>query len=248
MKRSLNELYRLCQKACEGAGAPDGLDVEAAHGSVWLAARGAPVLETLCTDQELTATRTSACVLDGVRIDRRNLDASAKAGALIAPSLVGFLVARAAHDGSLGTLAVTTLSAPLYLLPSAAYFADAGWRMRFSLTIPGNGSYELRADPSGARVLGPPRATLTKLARPIHCDLQAVCTRSDSDLSPGEGPLAVLLASDSIAQSEAGAPANGVDVPSDLWKRLAQYAARVLVPATEVSRQRGAGSGSTDSE
>ena len=39
MKRSLNEVDRICRKAAEGAGAPPGLDSDAARGAAFLLAR-----------------------------------------------------------------------------------------------------------------------------------------------------------------------------------------------------------------
>ncbi|MDX1575443.1 MAG: DUF3726 domain-containing protein, partial [Kiloniellales bacterium] len=86
MKRSLNEVERICQKAAEGAGAPAGLDTDAAKNAAWLLARGLPALADLAADLTRFADLAAAC-----RFTREDfggdqmIDAAGKAGAVAAP-------------------------------------------------------------------------------------------------------------------------------------------------------------------
>ena len=66
MIRSLNEVERICQKAAEGAGAPAGLDTDAAHGAAWLLARDLPSLSDLAEDLTRFADLAAACRFERV--------------------------------------------------------------------------------------------------------------------------------------------------------------------------------------
>lgn len=248
MRRTLNELYRICQKACEGAGAPDGLDIEAAHGAVWLTARGFPVLDPLLGDLSRSMAQADPYSFEESEIAAGPLDATYKAGALIAPALVGLLVARAQDGGSKEPLQVTCVSAPLYLLPAAADYVPRGWCFRLTLNTVHGMQFVLRARSEGIDVLGMPGTKLTTLLDNEYFDLHAACTQSGGDIPKDESPLEVLVSADTLSRRAGLALADGLYVDSDLWTRLSALAARVLVPATEASRQRGAGSDSSDSE
>lgn len=245
MRKTLNEVYRLSQKATEGAGAPAGLDLEAAQNTVWLLARGLPALTGLTAALEMDPIQ--ACRFDDDALARERLDATGKAGALIAPTLVDLLVARA--DGGQAWLAVTALSAPLYLLPAAARYVGDGCCFRFELNSSRGVGFVLTVDQDGASILGSVGADISGLTDDTGFDLVASYAPGTDNAWPAPAPhFTVLASSDTLAKAEARSLAEGVEIESGLWQRLQTFAARVLVPASEASRQRGAGAAASDNE
>ncbi len=247
MRRTLNEVHRICQKAAEGAGAPAGVDVDAAEGAVWLAAHGLDALAGLTAVLEGLADGSARCGFgdEAAAAGRDTLDVVDKAGALVAPGLVDLLVARAAADGRAGRLRATGLSVPLFLLPAAARYAEDGWHFRFVLSGPDGGCFVLDVLPErGATIMGPAgvESAAAVLSETGGFGLEAVCARSTDDLpDAGEEGLAVWAGPGALAAAVAHSLAEGLMVTPELWARLQALAAEVLVPATEESRLRGAG-------
>jgi hypothetical protein len=247
VRRTLNEVHRICQKAAEGAGAPAGVDVDAAEGAVWLAAHGLHALAGLTTELEGLAGGTADCGFgtnagaDGLGI----LDAADKAGSLVAPGLVDLLVARVVGHGRAGRLQATGLSVPLFLLPPAARYAEDGWHFWFVLTGPDGGRFALEVSPGqGATIMGPAgvESAAAMLGDTGGFNLEAACARSADDLpETGEEGLAVLADPGALEAAAARSLAEGLMVAPELWARLQALAAEVLVAATEESRRRGAG-------
>jgi hypothetical protein len=246
MRRTVNEVYRLCQKSTEGAGAPAGLDVETARSATWLSARGLPALDDLADELGLLADKR-VCCFEHLPSDDR-MDASQKAGTLIAPLLVERLVG--ALDGGSSSLEVGGLSSPLYLLPVAAAYARDG--LCFDLVLHASGGERFRivvSDESDLRVEAPTRAGLDVLSGGARVDVVARCTRDGDAVGqhhPREGAR-VLLDAEDVMRAQRESLTRGIEVEDGTWHRLAAYAATVLVPATDASR-RGAGALGSDNE
>jgi hypothetical protein len=113
MKRSLNEVQRICQKATEGAGAPAGLDTDAARGAAWLLAHDLPALANLAADLTRFDDLSESCRFAREHLGDQDqaIDASEKTGAVIAPMLIDLLIARAARDGGPGRRSVVRIAA-----------------------------------------------------------------------------------------------------------------------------------------
>lgn len=248
MKRSLNEVERICQKAAEGAGAPAGLDTEAANGAAWLVARGLPALAELAEDLTRFPNLAAACRFERGGLGAGTLDAVDKAGAVVAPLLVDLLVARAAADGGPGALRVDGLSAPLFLLPPAARYGEDGWQVRLSLAA-GSARAELRAAGEGTVVLGSAADIAELFETGRRWTLEAACARAPERLESGEEPrLTVLRDAERLAAAAARSLAEGVSPDPAAWDRLSVLATKVLVPASEQSRLMGAGARASDNE
>ena len=237
MRVTLNEIYRLCQKAAEGAGAPAGLDSETAQATAWLLAHGFPVLQSLAATLENLDEQ--ACRFDGAALNSSVLDASNKAGPLIAPGLVDLLMARASQG-----LLIRNLESPLYLLPNALRYAPEG-RLSIELRLADEARFVLEASPVGTTIYGSAESTmLTSSAR-----FTAVCSAVNqpaADLTDLTG-LAVCVDQATLDRAEAHSLANGLRVDPDVWRRLQTLAQKVLVPASESSR-RGAGAVASDND
>ncbi len=258
MKRSLNEVERICQKAAEGAGAPAGLDTDAAHGAAWLLAHDLPALSELAEDLTRFADQATACRFERGGFGDRDqvVDAGDKAGAVIAPMLVDLLAGRTALDGEPGRLRVEGLTAPLFLLPPAVGYGaqgydDRGWGFSLSLAAGTERRFTLRVDAGGqAEILGTGRADIAALfeARETWV-LNAVCARAPDHLdNPNRPEFSLVLDAERLAAAAARRLADGVSPDPESWARLQALAAKVLVPATEQSHLMGAGALASDNE
>ncbi len=253
MIRSLNEVERICQKAAEGAGAPAGLDGDAAHGAAWLLAHDLPALPDLAEDLTRFPDLATACRFERGGFGDRDqvVRAGDKAGAVIAPMLVDLLVARAALDGEPGRLRVSSLTAPLFLLPPAVGYGAEGWRFRLSLAAGTERRFTLRVAAGGqAGILGTGGADIAALfAAREAWDLEAVCARAPDHLDDQcQTELTVVLAAERLAAAAARSLADGVSPDPESWARLQALAAKVLVPATAQSHLLGAGALASDNE
>ena len=252
---SLNEVQRICQKAAEGAGAPAGLDGDAAHGAAWLLARDLPALSDLTEDLTRFPDLAAACRFERSAIgDAEALEAADKAGAAIAPMLIDLLVARAALDGEPGRLRVSSLTAPLFLLPPAVGYAaqgieGEGWGFRLSLAVDEERRFAIRVAAEGRiDILGPADLDLADLFEAKEAwSLDAVCSPDLLD-TESQTEITVLLEADRLAAAAARSLAEGVSPDPEAWDRLQALAAKVLVPATEQSHLMGAGALASDNE
>ena len=254
MRRTLNEVYRMCQKAAEGAGAPAGLDMDAAESAAWLAARGLDPLAGFAAHLEAMSGRQNPSVPAVGDGDPQDLDASGKAGTLVASALVDLLAARAMAGGGTGRLRVTGLSAPLFLLPRAARYAEDGWVFRLTLADTAGRHFVLTAAPeAGVAITGPAgveagvESVAAALSGPAPFDLEAVCARTAAPQADQAGT-SILAEAASLEAAAARSLSEGVAVEPGPWGRLQAFMAKVLVPATAESRRRGAGARLSDNE
>ena len=246
MRRTLFEVWRLCQKAAEGAGAPAGLDIEAAEGALWLLARDLDVLDGYTRAVEALDVAAGACGF--VRApDGAMLDAAGHPGALVAPALVDLLIARGGAP-----LTIADLSAPLFLLPAAARYAEDGWHLRFVLQGTGGARFDLVASTeTGPAIHGSVGgATIaTALAAPAEFAVEANATPPDgAPATEDEDTLPCLVNASTLAAAAAVSVAKGIVIEATPWARLQAFADRTLVPATDESRRRGAGAEVDDNE
>jgi len=250
MKRSLNEVQRICQKAAEGVGAPAGLDVEAAHGAAWLLAHDLPALADLAADLTRFDDLSESCrfAREDLGDQDQAIDASEKTGAVIAPMLIDLLIARAARDGGPGRLRVDGLTAPLFLLPPAVGYAEEGWDLHLSLSASDERRSVVRiAAGDVAEILGSGGDAAALFETEHEWSLDAVCAHEFPE-GQGRTDLTVLLDRDQLADAAARSLAEGVSPNPEPWERLKVLAAKVLVPATQRSHLMGAGALGSDNE
>jgi hypothetical protein len=250
MRRALNEIYSMCQKAAEGAGAPAGLDSDAAHGVVWLLGHGLTALGGLLDTLEQIPQQPHRCRFDTwLPASADTLDADGKAGALIAPGLIDLLVAASGRQA--GRLTLLNLSMPLYLLPRAAHYARDGLSFHFAVLDPGGNRFVLEVLPEGEVTLWGSAGNRGErlLTADTRFAVAAVCAQSLAALpAAGTGGLDVMMDKTSLAAAYTTALADGIDIEPALWQRLQSLAARVLVPASAQSRLRGAGAQISDQD
>ena len=236
MRASQFEIYRLVQRAMEALGAGYGVDRDAARTIAWLEARGLPGLAAFARDLPAlerglpspTLTRQSSGT---IRVDGGEGSAIAFAGAAM-----DLLAAAANVNGS--ARLICRCSSPLFLIPAAleiarGRFMAVGWQTAggdVSALLAGDGAISLHA-------AGAPEAAL--LAPSVG---EAVVEMAAMPLQTPPG-LDLALDARALAERHVRSLNEGVEVPDALWKRLDAEAARVQVPASSTSRERGAGGG-----
>lgn len=238
---SQNEIYRLCQRALEGLGAPPGIDREGAEAVAWLEARGLPGLAPLARDLE--RLDGDFAPLPAPTGARRSIDLAGRSALACGGLLVDLVQALAEKSpGGRAGLRIGRCRAPLFLLPYAARRGDLGWSFRLGWR---DGDRAVRCEVGrGAepdlRIAGASAGAWAPGGEPVRVAL-ACARRRNAAPAPLRGP--VRLGGEALAARLRACLAAGIAVDPAAWARLANAAARVLVEATPESRARGAGGG-----
>lgn len=245
MRVSQNEIYRLCQRALEGLGAPMGVDRDGALAVAWLEARGLRGLDLLARDMarlDGDFGPPGAMTLDGpqTQIDAAGQSAIAMCGAVVD---VAAAAAEAAAEGR-ATVRLLRCRSPLFLLPLAARHSERGTRFRLAWHADDRDVACLVAAPVLVSIHAAPGIRLEGLLadnKPVEVEI--LCTHR-VPLPPAEPRLPPpALDIEALARRLARALTHSVEVTPETWERIAEVAARVQVPASEESRARGAGGG-----
>jgi hypothetical protein len=241
MQVSQFEIYRLCQRALEGLGAPYGIDRDGATAAVWLEARGLPGLALLVGDLERLEKPNALAGMTPQMSDAGSaeLEAGGRPAIVFAGAAVDFLMLLALRSaGGCGRLAIEHCRSPLFLLPAAVAAASAEASLRLAW-----GDVAVDVGPDGLSIkLASGRSWLMALGEAGPVTVRLAYHRSMAPPAPGSG------SKDESIQAELNLAYDrslqeGVSVDDGFWQRLSAIAARVQVPASEVSRIRGAGGG-----
>jgi hypothetical protein len=235
MRVSQFEIYRLIQRSMEALGAGYGVDRDAARFVSWLEARGLPGL--VMFEQQLARLEAGLPVPRIEHQSEAEIDVVLDGAAIAcAGALLDLAAGRARQSGAV-QLRLRGCRAPLYLIPAAAE-AD----IPLSLTWP-------TALGEVGAVMAQGNVTLfSRQGVKIDAALLAEATgdvllRAIGKTVPRRTGLGVALTADMLRQRLDGSFSAGVAVDPALWQRIDRVAGRVQVPATTVSRERGAGGG-----
>lgn len=226
MHMSLNETGSLALKAALGAGATHGASEDAAVSVCWLAARGfdgtgllAAALGRVDAGEDSYGEATCR---DGDWAWQADKGARAISAALVGAGATDLVTGKA-------TVHMEACACPGLLLAHAANrAAQTGGGLLLTAGDDAAGPLRLIACPDG-RIDGDV-AALVAVRVPV-----AVSIRSWRD----EPAAALHLSADM---------ASGLELETSIVERLAAFAKRTYVPATEDSRLRGAGAGLTDND
>jgi len=242
MRVSQNEIYRLCQRTLEGLGAPAGIDRDGAWSVAWLAARGLPGLLLLARDLERldgSIGPLKVAPLGG----RPAIDLAGQSALAAAGLILDYMRAVAAAATNRRTaLLVARCRAPLFLLPMAVRASEPRGRFRFAWSSADGGTLSISVAAgmaAGTGIDGP--AVLTD-DRPVDVEIIHVADSTDPPES-ADSPVTGAIDEAAMTARLAETLALGIAVDPEIWARIGAVAARVLVPATAVSRERGAGGG-----
>jgi hypothetical protein len=242
MRVSQFEIYRICQRALEGLGAPYGIDRDGAQAAVWLEARGLPGLALLAGDLAHLAIPDAFAGLTPP-ISATGNAALLEAGGRPAVAFLGgavdyaMLLALRSPEGR-GQLAIQDCRSPLFLLPAAVAAASEGARLHLAWS-----GALLGIDPGRLSIhLAPGRDVISILGETGPFAVRLEYAPAGTAFEPAAG-LQRVLGENDLAIAFDRALDQGVAVDDGIWQRLSMVAARVQVPASEVSRRKGAGGG-----
>jgi hypothetical protein len=233
MQVSQFETHRLIQRAVEALGASFGVDRDAARSVAWLQARGLPALELF--DRELATLESGlpAARLQGQSGSETIIDIAGSAIAC-AGAVADIAVAKFRQLGS-ARIRLRGCTSPLFLIPALADAASPSASLKW---VVDEDEVSVTAGGGEATIFFPGDVSLNEaLAIPRGDTLISVPA-----LAPPPGLIAVCTPL-KMAERLNAVLSWGNDVDPALWRRIEAVAARVQVPASETSRERGAGGG-----
>ncbi len=236
---TLNEVQRTCQKAMSSAGAPAGVDDDAAMAAAWLEGRGLPALSAVAAALDRWAGDASAMALAELppAAGTRRFDAGGRSALFVGGGLLDLAVALAAETTAGSSVEVAGVTDPEFFVPPAVVCARRDRTLRLSWRGPDGAprAGALVGPDSGAVLLGDWRNAAP--GGPVQVSIQ--CAQAGGGQAPGALPATLGQADLDARLSEALAA--GLSVDDRVWARLSAYAARRLVPSSSESRARGAG-------
>lgn len=237
MRVSQNEVYRVAQRALEALGAPHGVDTDGAGAVAWLEARGLPGVALLAMALGRLAGAFEPLTPPYRAEQEAVVDLAGRPAIAWAGSLVDGLDVLA---GAGGRLRLKACRWPLFLLPAAG--RGRGLRLRWPV---GTGTVACSADPAGGcRIVGEGLAGSLDAALRDDGPADVVLVTSTSTVRAAErSEVAQVLDAAALDERLGRTLAEGIEVEAAAWAAASAMARRVLVPASEQSRLRGAGGG-----
>jgi len=244
MRVSQNEVYRLAQRALEGSGAPHGIDRDGAFAIAWLEARGLPGVAMLAAALDRMEGAFAPLPPPHRVGEAAILDLEGRPAVAWGAGVFDCFELLTSGPAAASLLHVRSCRWPLFLLPFAARRAESGrgTRLRWG---EGETAVFLTADPAaGCRIVcaGEGRDLAAAMTGDLLADvvLSGMMTAVRSPARPRSVQVVDTARLDAALQRGL---AEGIAADDALWARIAAVASRVLVPASEESRARGAGGG-----
>lgn len=237
MRASLFEVWKLTQRTLEGAKVPDGHDREGAFAIQWLSERGFGGFDMFgdAAPEQAGSWRLSIG-------DDGSLDAGGSPVMSLGADIIDFCAAQAMNspDG-VAEVTVRGVRGPAFLLPFAARrcLNTGACRLRwtggdgvgYEVTIAGVETVWIDGGPALCDTQDPVDVV-------IAFDAQGAALRAGDN-----APVGHLLNPEKLKARRDACLSEGIEIADDLWDRMQSAAKVVLVPATEQSREQGAGGG-----
>ena len=230
---SLAELRTAASRALQGAGAPPGTERDGARATVWLESRGLRGAAALV--RELPALAGGGgCrppVIAGRRLDLANRPALVWSSTAVELAML--------EPGA--AILVEGCGTPRALLPEAAAHTSWGW------------GFALRSGPSEARVEAGGIVLDQSFASLGEADVLLVAAAhgppsGDAGAGVAPSPERARIRGAELEARHAASLARGLRLTPGDWRAIREAAARILVPASDRSRSRGAGAEVDDNE
>lgn len=247
MKVSQNEVYRIAQRALEGAGAAYGIDRDGAHAVAWLDGRGLPGLAMLAAALDRMDGAFEPLPPPSREGANGVLDLAGRPAVAWAGAVMDCLTLLLAEDANAG-LALRQARWPLFLLPLAVQRVAGGHIVRLRWQA-GGAMLTCIANPvAGCRIVAEGEAVsgegglapffASALPADVTLDAPARVTRGTIRTEP-----AAVIDAAALEMALQRSLAEGIAVDDAVWSRVTAAANRVLVPDSPESRARGAGGG-----
>ena len=218
---SLSELRTAASRALHGAGAPAGTERDGARSAVWLESRGLRGAAALVAELGAVAEAGNRPPsFDGNRVDLAGGPVLTWGSTLIETAML-----------AAGTAIVLAgCRTPRVLLPEAVVQAAGhGW------------SFRLEAGGCEALVAAGETTLDRSFAELDAADVRLIAAEGPPATALPPAPPRDRLATPELESRHAASLARGLRLGMDDWRAIREAAARILVPATERSRSRGAG-------
>ena len=229
-----------------------GIDEDSGHAAAWLEAVGMPGLKTLADalDNSEPEGRPAGLALDPAGADSLTVRAGGRSCVFFAPSVVDLLIGLSSKTGGAPvSLTLKNAAHPLYLIPAAVRFCPAGARIHLAWRGD-DGDAEAEATRNLLKRLSSDTAAPHwHSPRPVG-EIAMTFQPAEADDLAGrsENGSSFVLTKSAAGDKLAMALRHGLNVDDEAYARVADYAARILVPETEASRESGAGAGLTDND
>lgn len=217
---SLSELRTAAGRALHGAGAPAGTERDGARSAVWLESRGLRGAVALVSEIGAVADAGNRPPsFAGNRVDLAGGPILTWGSTLIETAVL-----------AAGTeIVLADCRTPRVLLPEAVVQAGQGWSFRLKAR-----GYEALVA-AGETTLDRPFAELDT------ADVRLIAAPGPPTAALPPAPSRSRLATPELESRHAASLARGLRLGMDEWRAIREAAARILVPASERSRSRGAG-------
>ena len=217
---SLSELRTAASRALHGAGAPAGTERDGARSAVWLESRGLRGAVALVSELGAVAdARNRPPRFAGNRVELADGPVLTWGSTLIETAML-----------AAGTAFVLAgCRTPRVLLPEAVVQAGHGW------------SFRLEAEGCEALVTAGETTLDRSFAELDAGDVRLIAAEGSPTAALPPAPPRSRLATPELESRHAASLARGLRLGPDEWRAIREAAARILVPATERSRSRGAG-------
>lgn len=251
MRVSYNELQQVCAKVFAVLGFPAGVDTDAAYIIAWLQLHQFPGAETLASQlPELLGRDPVPPDVESHTTDSTTLHAREQSSLLIVSDAVDLAWALANDsDSGLGQVTVKSCLTPLFAIPIAGRRGSSGaWvHLRWSTN---GGEINVHVNHSGeACVYGD--STALNETEPRISELSVSCFREDPHTLIGKlnyESVNPILSTTDFDVRRRESLARGLAVDATAWSELSQLSKCSLVPATDASRERGAGAQISDND
>ena len=217
---SLSELRTAASRALHGAGAPAGTERDGARSAVWLESRGLRGAVALVSELGAMAEAGNRPPsFAGNRVDLAGGPVLTWGSTLIETAML-------AADAAIVLAGCRT---PRVLLPEAVVQAGHGW------------SFRLEAGGCEALVAAGETTLDRSFAKLEAADVRLTAAEGPPPTGLRPAPSRSRLAAPELESRHAASLARGLRLEPDDWRAIREAAGRILVPATERSRSRGAG-------
>ena len=241
MELSISETKLLCRRVLSAAGVPAGADSEAAEAIVWLALQGFTALEDLfCSLPELKQDSRSAWQLQCVYGDSLNISLKSDSGYITLLQIIDSLCARSAfQDRQNSRASIHNARNFALLLPLMLRRSKDGYKFHMQSTK-GQVVAEM-----GNLWMSAPIDRIRDIKFNERVDIQ--CTRLHN-VSSGNPSNYSETKLEPFDENQSETSCRRIQIAEQLYWDLKEAAAQSFVPASDLSRQRGAGAEVDDND